>query len=291
MQIAIHTGAHFTDEERLLKTLMRNTSEFSGMGVAVPGPGRYRSLLKKTLNALKNATPSPDAREVLLDAILDDADADRIVLSNTNFFGAPRASMRQGLIYPMAGTRMVGMSALFPHDQIEMFIGIRNTASFLPELFARSPQEDFEAFSGGIDPRHIRWSETIERVRTEAPNVSVTVWCNEDTPLIWEQIVREIAGLAPGTPIQGRFDLLSEIMSAEGMQRLNAYIANHDTLSEMQMRRVISAFLDKFAIEEELEEELDLEGWDEALVDELTEIYDEDVFRIQRIPGVQFIEP
>ena len=40
-----------------------------------------------------------------------------------------------------------------------------------------------------------------------------------------------------------------------------------------------------------IEEELDLPGWTEALVDELSEIYDEDVFEISRIPGVNFIAP
>ncbi len=54
---------------------------------------------------------------------------------------------------------------------------------------------------------------------------------------------------------------------------------------------MIAAFLDKFAIEEELEEELDIPGWSEEVVDTLTEIYDEDVFEISRIPGVTFISP
>ena len=43
--------------------------------------------------------------------------------------------------------------------------------------------------------------------------------------------------------------------------------------------------------EDELEEELDLPGWTEELVEDMTEIYDEDVFRIQRIPGINLIMP
>ncbi len=60
-------------------------------------------------------------------------------------------------------------------------------------------------------------------------------------------------------------------------------------MTEMQRRRVMTAFLDKFALEEQIEEELELPGWNNALVDDLTEAYDEDVFRIERIPGVQVI--
>jgi len=62
-------------------------------------------------------------------------------------------------------------------------------------------------------------------------------------------------------------------------------------MSEMQKRRIYAAFLDKFAMEEALEEELDLPGWTEELVDSLTEIYDQDIYHLQRIPGVTLIAP
>ncbi len=291
MQVILHTGAHFTDEDRLIKCLLRNKDDFARQNIAVPGPGTYRSLLKSTMIALKGADPGPEARDVLLDAILDDNRADRMILSNAHFFGAPRAAMRQGMIYPMAPERIANMATLFHYDQVEMFMAMRNPATFLPLLFEQSPKDEIDSFLGGIDPRQVRWSETIEQIRTAAPNVALTLWCNEDSPLIWAQIIRDMAGLDHGTKIVGGFDLLSDIMSGEGMRRFRAYLKKHPVMSEMQKRRVIAAFLDKFALQEKLEEELDLPGWDEALIDELTEIYDEDVFRIQRIPGVTLIEP
>ena len=62
-------------------------------------------------------------------------------------------------------------------------------------------------------------------------------------------------------------------------------------MTEMQKRRVISAFLDKFALEEEVEEEVDLAGWDDDLMDDMTDVYDEDMLEVQRIPGVTLIAP
>ncbi len=41
MQIALHIGAHCTDEDRLLKCLLMNKEILSDVGTAVPGPGRY----------------------------------------------------------------------------------------------------------------------------------------------------------------------------------------------------------------------------------------------------------
>ena len=94
MQIIVHTGAHFTDDDRLIKCLLRNKDDFSKHGVAVPGPGRYRTLLRQTLSSLRNAPPQNNAREVLLDAILDHEVADRVLLSNPQFFGMAKAAVR-----------------------------------------------------------------------------------------------------------------------------------------------------------------------------------------------------
>lgn len=291
MQVILHTGAHHTDEDRLMKCLLRNKGDFAKRGIAVPGPGKYRKLLKDTFKALKNAPASPDARDILLDAILDDEKANRLILSNMHFFGAPRAAVRRGVLYPMATERIASMCQLFPNDQIEMFMAIRNPASFLPAVFDHSPHEQFADFLGGVDPRELLWSETLIRIREAMPDVAITVWCNEDTPLIWAQILREMAGLKPDEEIIGGFDLLADIMTQEGMKRFHAYLDSHAVMTETQLRRVISAFLDKFAIAEMLEEELDLPGWTDELVEELTDIYDQDMFQIQRIPGVQVITP
>ena len=121
--------------------------------------------------------------------------------------------------------------------------------------------------------------------------MQITVWCNEDTPLIWAQIIREMAALEHNQKIVGGFDLLSDIMTKVGMKRFREYLKKYPNMNEIQKRRVIAAFLDKFAIEEEIEEELDLPGWTEDLVNELSDIYDDDVFEIGRIQGVNLMAP
>ncbi len=75
------------------------------------------------------------------------------------------------------------------------------------------------------------------------------------------------------------------------MQRFAAYLKSHPDMTEIQKRRVISAFLDKFALEEEIEDELDLAGWTKDLMDDMTDVYDEDMLEVQRIPGITLIAP
>lgn len=195
MQLVIHTGAHFSEEERLMKCLLRNKDSFSKKGIAVAGPGKYRRLLKQTLDALRTAPAADGARDVLLDAIMDEEDADRLLLSNAHFFGAPRAAVRGGILNPSAAERMIQIRKLFPDDEIEMFMALRNPATLLPAMYEQSPKPSMVNYLGVDDPCEIRWSDTLYAVRDAVPDIAITVWCNEDTPLIWPQVIREIAGL------------------------------------------------------------------------------------------------
>ncbi len=291
MQLVLHAGAHYTEEERLLKSLLANTEKFSKNGTVVPGPSTYRGLFRDTLNAMYKSSVSAGARDVLLDAVLDDTEAKRVILSDANFFRTPATAVVDGMLYPAAPVRMMRMVQLFPEDQIELFIGIRNPATLLPILHGVSSDNSDAHFWGNKDPADVRWSETLSLLHDSAPEISVTVWCNEDAPLIWGKIMRQMAGLSKTAKLNNEFDLLETIMTTEGMNRFRSYMEAHPEISGSQEQRVISAFLDKFAMEDAIEEELDMPGWTDDLVDEMTENYDQDVIRIQKIPGVRMIMP
>ncbi|MCR9127269.1 MAG: hypothetical protein NXH82_14235 [Rhodobacteraceae bacterium] len=291
MQIVFHAGAHFTDNDRVMKCLLRNKPDFATRGVAVPGPGRYRKLLRDVMSAMRKAEPRDDAREVLMDALLDDAQADRMILSSAHFLGVPAAGLRKNLLYPVAGQRMAHLRALFAEDTPEMFLAIRNPATLLPAVFKDATADEIARALDGADPAELMWSEMIGRIRLSVPDMPITVWCYEDTPLIWAQIIREIADLPAGEKIVGGFDLLQDIMSAEGMRRFRGYLKRYPVMTEAQKRRVILALLDKFALPDALEEELDLTGWTDDLVDDITDTYDADLEAIRAIPGVDLIEP
>ena len=291
MDIVLHAGAHFTEEERLIKCLLRNKENWAQRGIAVPGPGRYRRLLRDTLIALGDAEAAEDARDVLLDAILDQERADRMILSHPHLFGVAHALVRDGLFYPEAAARLVRMTRVFGEDDLELFFAIRNPATFVPAAFARAGVADVSTLLRGTDPRGLSWSYSLEAIRDAVPGVPITVWCNEDAPLVWEQVLRALAGPAAGRDLEGGCDLALDLMTAEGGRRLTAYLAEHPEFDPARRSRARAAFLAKFARTEALEEELDLPGWTEDLVAELTEIYDEDTRRLASLPGLQLIQP
>lgn len=291
MKIIFHTGAHCTDGDRILKCLLRNNQNFSERGIATPGPGKYRDLLGQSFRAMSTTQPAEDARDVLMDVILDEEHADRMILSNAYFLGSRRFAIQDGQFYPAAPERVSHLHKLFRGDQLSLFMGLRNPATFLPAVLGDATPELLADALGGAEPHKLRWSDCLRRIRAAAPGMEMTVWCNEDTPLLWAHIIRQMAGLQSDEKIVGGFDLLSDLITREGMQRFRGYLHKYPRLNEQQKRGVIAAFLEKFAIPEQLEEELDLPGWTEELVEELTDLYDEDLERIRQIPGVTLLDP
>ncbi|MCT4558620.1 MAG: hypothetical protein N4A61_11270 [Pelagimonas sp.] len=293
MQVILHTGAHFTDEDRILKCLLRNADDWRSEGISIPGPSRYRNLLSDAINRLANETPADDVREIMLDAILEEdlENVDRLILSNENFFSVPKLMFAGGRAYRKAETRLQTFAKIFKGDEIELFMGLRDPASFLPAAYQGTPHTNFLDFMAGVDPQQFRWSDLIRRIRADVPEMPVTVWCNEDTPIIWGEVLRSLAGIELNRKITGAFDMFSLIVSKEGMKRFRGFLKENPTINEMQKRRVMMAILDKYADDEAIEEELDLPGWTEEMVDQLTAAYDADIDVIADIPGVTLISP
>ncbi|MGJ8547243.1 MAG: hypothetical protein ACSHWZ_17490 [Sulfitobacter sp.] len=291
MKLVLHIGAHFTEEERIAKCLLRNQGDFAKRGVYVPGPSKYRGLLRETLNAMGKTAASDDARDVLMDAILEDAPAERVILCDPNFMRPAAVALQQGQLYTAAPIRMMRMAQLFPEDELEIYLSIRNPASFLPKIHSRANSHAAGTLWGARRPQDVRWSETVVKLREAVPEAKIKIWCSEDAPLLWAYLLRDMAGIPQNEKIIGGFDLLSSIMSQDGMQRFRDYLKKHPNMNETQKRRVIAAFLDKFALDDEIEEELNMPGWSDELVEELSEIYDDDVEAISHIPGITLIEP
>lgn len=291
MQVIFHCGAHGTEEDRLVKTLQRNQERFRAHGTAMPLPGKYRYLLKDCIAALQDGTATAGSGDVLWDAILEEEEVQRVLLSNAHFFGSPRQSIDGSRFYPEAEERLRSLQQLFAQDQIELFIGLRNPATLLPVLLENAHPDRRAQVLQALDPYRLRWSDLLFRLRQAVPEVKITTWCFEDMPLIWAEIIRDMSGIAADERLNGGMDLLSAIMDREGMRRLRQYLAQHPDLSQPQRHRVFAAFLDKYVDEDALVEEIDLPGWNDTLVEDVTALYEADMGRIRSIPGVTLLTP
>jgi hypothetical protein len=290
MRIVYHLGAHFTDDERLLRCLLKNRGVLGQNEVVVPGPNRYRRLLRETATKLRGQAASVDEQALILDQIMEEDHANRLILSWESFLSLPNYVMSTKL-YPAAGERVRAFCQIFPDIEAEFHLAIRNPASFLPQLYERLKPESYRDFLNGADPFDIYWSEVIERIVDANPGVPLTVWCDEDTPLVWPEVLRAVAGLPEAAQLAGEDDLVASLMSGEGLARMHAYLQSHPPQNATQRRRIVSAFLDKFALPERLEQDLEMPGWTPEMVAEMTTLYDEDVGRIAAMPEITFLRP
>lgn len=291
MQVVYHLGAPCTDADQLIMSLLKNRLRLAQAGISVPTPGRYRSVIRDTARALKGRPAGLDVQEALIDAIVDDAEVDRLILSDPRFVCINRLVVQGAQIWPMVDRSATGLRALFPQAQVEFFIGMRDPATLIPALFKASRFSDFREFTENMQPHAVTWSETLRRLQLAHPDCRITAWCNEDTPLLWGELLRELAGVGPTATLDGIDDLVASIMEEDGFGRMRDWLEQNPPESETQRRRVLAAFLERYAKAGEIEETLNLPGWTEELMDELSQRYDEDMDVIARIPGVTLLTP
>ena len=291
MQIVYHLGAHCTDEGQLLRCLRRNQALLREEAIEIADPARYRPLFGETLRALRGSAADGETQAMMLDAILEQEAPERIVFSHDAYLGIPARILENGRFYPVAPPKTRQLRQLFPDHEAEFLIALRNPATFLPAAFARQKDIAIEDWLARTDPMEIRWSELIEGIRAHNPDVAITVWCNEDTPLIWPEVLRAVSGHSAWTELDGVDDYLAALMSEEGMRRLRAYLAGKPPETESQRRRIVAAFLEKFAKPDALEMEIDVPGWTDEHVEAMTALYEEDLHAIEAIAGVRLILP
>ncbi|NJM84529.1 MAG: hypothetical protein HC844_20630 [Tabrizicola sp.] len=288
MRIVYHLGAHCTDEERLIRCLLKNRALLAAQDIAVPPPTRYRKLLRDTAVQLKGAAATVETQTMILEEILDEDVPDRLILSWDSFLSFPQWALR-GALYSYAGERIRAFTQIFPGIKAEFHLAIRNPATFLSALFALQKGKSYDEFMEGADPLLLRWSSVVDQIIAQNNDAPLTIWCDEDTPLIWPEVLQAVSGHEPGTVLQDADELLSILMSPDGFSRLKAELASHPPADEAERRRTVSEFLQRHALPYRVEAEVDLPGWTDELVAAVTERYYEDVARIRARPGIRFL--
>ena len=291
MQIAFHIGANCTDEDRLLKSTLKNADTLLQHGIAVPGPGKYRKLIREAIESLAGGAPTDEARDVLLDAIVEEDNISRILLSNDNFITIPKRIFDHGIFYHQAEKKVRGLYQLFPDDDISLFLGIRHPASFLQETAARAGVGSLAQYLGVLPPVAILWSDVIRRIKHAAPDTPLYVWCNEDTPLIWDELIRLFSGVSADVQMAGQLDIVSHIISADALDALKTRIASVSP-GEIELRQTLIAdTLEMHALPELVEDIIELPELNAPLVQAMTDAYEADLDVIADMEGVDLILP
>ncbi len=291
MEIVYHIGAHCTDDDALLKSLVKNRRPLAGEGIALPGPPKYRRVLSEAVTDMMQGKEMRHSRDSLLEEILPMPDAHRVAMSNRNFFCVPNRIFEGGSFYHLADAKLQALGEIFAEDDIEIMLAIRDPAAFIPAAFAQSSGTSFESFMSGVDPDLVSWTDLIDRILDAIPGVKLTVWCDEDSPFIWPHVLRAMAGVGPGVRIVGGYDLVGDILTPEGIEKLKVYFRKNPPKTEAHRIKVLGAFLERFARPEMMIEEYDNPGISEDMLADFSESYDEDVAEIAARDDIDFLRP
>ncbi|MBN2761424.1 MAG: hypothetical protein JXQ79_13065 [Rhodobacteraceae bacterium] len=291
MDIAIHLGAHLTDDGRLRSCLQKNRATLAKDGIEVPDAARFRTPMLEAIKAHSDGELATDAGAVLLESILSSDKTERLVLSTTRFLSPLPSAVRRAQFCPMAEGRVAGLRALLADHPVSFYMAIRNPASFLPALIESVNADQAAIITGDLDPTNLRWSDLIRTIRAQFPEAPITVWCDEDTPFIWEDVLKIVSGHPDTTTLNHIYDWFDTVMIDGGAAKLAAYMDDAPPMDRSQRQRVIAAFLDKFCDESKIDVDVSAIGWTEDMVDLLSELYDNDVETIATMDGVTLLQP
>ncbi|RJK98655.1 hypothetical protein D3P06_15590 [Paracoccus aestuarii] len=291
MQMVFHLGVHCTDGDRLLKTLLNNRAALQKAGTEIVTPNRHRGLFDEALKSLNGGSATPEMEQIMLDAMLESDDPSRVVMSTPTFMGAPgRAVGRDGL-YPQIGMRAAALARLFPSARTEFFVAIRNPATLISEVLPMFGGKGYPDLMQGCHPTQLRWRDAAQRLMRAAQGRRVVMWCHEDVPLIWPEVVRLAGALPPEAPLSGGLLYMHDLLGDAGIARLRDAMAGRDRMDIAQRRQLYAQVLEAHALPGMLDQEIALPGWSQDLVDEVTAHYRSDVAEIAVMPGVEFLLP
>jgi hypothetical protein len=290
MEIALHVGAHLTDDGRVLRCLVKNRELLFAQGIEVPAPGRYRDTLLRMASSGAEGALSPEAGQMLLDDVLDSDETRRLVLSEANMMAWKSGAVRAGALYPMAGARMAGLRDALADHQVGIFLAIRNPASLLPALLPHLKPQAAQVLRTA-PPENLRWAPLVAAIRRAWPEAALTVWCDEDTPFIWHRILQAVSGQADTPMLEHTFDWFDQVMVDGGAQKLEQYLRAAPPVDDTHRQRVIAAFLDKYYDPAKVEEDVAIPEWDAGVIDRLTALYEEDVDQLAGATDVTMIQP
>lgn len=293
MQVAFHVGVLGTDNDKVVRCLSANASVLRDAHIELSPNSLNEPILSEALNALKGGVASPQMEEVVHDALVERDDTRRLVVSRGTLQGLPRRALEGGGLLMRAPVQLRALADVVPSAEVEFFVALKNPATYAPNMLQRATRSSV-ALAESLNPAELRWAPAIRRILDKIGGRRLVVWCNEDTPLIFPDVVRRIAGLDPDTVLVEDNPVADALLTDEGRGRL-AQLLGEIGPGEIAARRgataaVLAEYHDPAALQVRIE---GIEGlnWDQATLDAMTEDYDADVAEIAALPGIEFIHP
>jgi hypothetical protein len=293
MDILLHAGAHPTDNDTLMVSMKNNIPALDRCHVAVPDPVLYRRSLRQAMRQIEGEQFTDELRDMLYDSICgaQPPDTQAMVLSVPMLFAPPAQSVGQGVFFPQAVEKLRSAVEVFKNDRIKLFFAIRNPATYLAAPMKTCDSDNLSVVTGNSAPETLRWSELFLRLQAHFLDMKITLCCYEDSPFIWQDVIRAVGQASPNIAIKDTYRLYLRLLSDVGQARFVAYMNKNTNLSAEKKREVMFAFAEKFGRPEIMDQDVSITGLAQEEVDFLTDLYEDDLAKIVEIPNVRLIFP
>ena len=293
MKVTYHIGLHATDGDSAVSVLLRNAAGLRREGGVVARPDAFRPALRDVMVAHRGTPSDADTRRAVLARVSPDLpEPARILFSSESFLCLPARAVQGPHLYPQAAERAPWIRAVFPDAPVEFAFAMRNPATFLPAIHRRfAAEEGFGQFLARVAPERLSWLDMVTRLRDSVPDCALTIWADEDSALLWPDILQALSGTADPMALDGVHDFPGTLMQPDGLERMRTYLETHPPSGPAHRRKVVAAFLDRFAQPAAVEMEFDLPGWTAERIAHLTERYEADLAALARLDGVRLLRP
>lgn len=293
MDIQIYVGPHKTASRHLASILIGNIELLEAQNTLFYSS--TRTALRHINSALKAIAGGGDKADViglLLHSLTRGHDVKRLLLVNPNIVGNVVQPFGKELFYPRTTGLIHQLQTLFGSNRMQLFTSTRNPASFLPSCYAQSLLNasfgSYSDFLKDVKPSSLNWSPFLQRLQGKKTDIPVTVWRFEDYPLIWRDVVQAFAGIENSQELKGNSKRINASLTLRGARLLHKHIEDNPPRTREEFESSKLTFLEKFPSSAN---EIAGPDWTEETVQSLTHNYDDDWYYIERMEGIETIQP
>lgn len=289
-EVRVQVALPFPYGDQLSKSMYAARGALSPLGVRVPRPTAYRDTITRHIrNRNRNGMPMmPRERDIMWEA-LGGADFETLFLSFTSLLARPAAIVDQEGLLPELPGNLSALRHCLDGARIHLLLNVRDPGALMSHVIQAGTAGGLTP--GGAASRRLYWSDLVDRIRRTIPGISITVWSDEDAPLVWPKALRAAGGLGPEKGVPGALDMARPMMSPEGRERLDTHLRDNPPRSEAALIRTMHEFLDAFVDRDRLDSPVDLPGWTQEVIDAFAEVYEEDIEEIREKDGVTLLTP
>jgi len=293
MDIRIYVGPHRTASRHLASILTNNADLLDAQDIMFYSSTRATlHHINSALKAIAGGENKADAVSSLLHSLTRGRDIKRLLLVNPNIVGNVALPFGKELFYPRTTGLIHQLQTLFGENEMRLYTSVRNPATFVPSCYAQcllsASFGDYSSFLKDVSIPGLRWSTYLQRLQGKRLNIPVTVWRFEDYPVIWRDIAQAFSGIKNSQDLVGSSERINASLTLRGAQLMHKYVVDNPPRTRNEFESIKLSFLEKFPSSAT---EIAGPDWAAETIQSLTHIYEDDWYYIERMDGIETIQP